>query len=303
MTTRLCCTAIVFWAGSALSGCGSSQVTTPGATSLAAAQAERGSYLYVATGSNVSVLSYPGGRLVRSLGITGHNLCSDKTGDVFIPTTAYQIAEYSHDGTLIQELSDLDTPLGCAVDPTTGDLAVTNEASGAGEVAIFPGAQQPAQYFRDPEVFTYGLCTYDNQGNLFVDGAGSTDVLAELPRGSNTFKNYTLSAKFAAFGDVQWDGRYVTLSDPTAHALYRIELSQRLKVVGTTRVDRWHTAYYGHWPYVQTWIDRDTFIAQTSARARLGLWRYPKGGAPSSITKPFESGNVTISGITISVAP
>ena len=100
-----------------LAGCSG---TTPASRVVAAATAERGSawvlpeasdenLLYVATGANVYVLSYPGGKLVGELDVEGNNICSDKHGDVFVPEGGYQIAEYSHGGASpIQVLYDGD---------------------------------------------------------------------------------------------------------------------------------------------------------------------------------------------------
>ena len=230
--------------------------------------------LYVATGDDVFVLSYPQGKLVGSLGIVGHNLCSDKQGDVFIPSGGYEVLEYAHGGTSpIQTLNSGDIPLGCAVDPTTGNLAVTNEASGAGEVAIFPNAKGTSKWYRDPDIFTYGLCGYDNKGNLFRDGTGTGNFLAELPKGSSTFKNYALDGSFDVFGSVQWDGKRMTLSNPTTAKVYRLKFGKSsFKVVGSTRIDGWQNSYSGHWPYIQTWLKGSSSIAQSNVALRN--WAY-----------------------------
>lgn len=304
-----------------LVGCGGSQslISTPGRmpqTSAAARGAEHGrswmlpdakseNLLYVATGDNVYVLSYPHGKLVGSLGIAGNNLCSDRQGDVFIPTAGYEVVEYAHGGSSpIETLNDGDIPLGCAVDPTTGNLAVTNEASGAGEVAIFPDSKAPSTWYRDPEIYTYGLCGYDAKGNLFVDGSGSGNFLAELPHGQSTFRNYALNGSFDVFGSVQWDGRHMTLSNPTTDQIYRLKLGKSsLEVVGTTQIDGWQNNYSGHWPYIQTWLHGTSFVAQSSSLAKLGLWRYPKGGDASKVIGPFENGPANVYGVTVSLAP
>jgi hypothetical protein len=261
--------------------------------------------LYVGTGSNVYVLSYPKGKLVGSLGISGNDMCSDKNGNVFIPTGGYEVLEYAHGGTSpIQTLDPGDVPLGCAVDPVTGNLAVTNEASGAGEVAIFPHAQNPPTWYRDPDIYTYGLCGYDGNGNLFVDGSGTNNYLAELPKGSSTFVNYPLGNDFDVFGSLQWDGEHMTLSNPTTDEIYRLKFGKSsFKVVGTTQIDGWQNQYAGRWPYVQTWLQDGTFVAQASNLARLGLWRYPSGGDPEKVMRAFEKGSVSINGVAISVAP
>jgi hypothetical protein len=303
-----------------LAGCSGSQppIGAPGAmpqTSTLATQAARGGswmlpeaksedLLYVATGDNVYVLSYPHGKLIGSLGIVGNNLCSDKQGDVFVPTGAYEVVEYAHGGTSpIQTLNAGDIPLGCAVDPTSGNLAVTNEASGAGEVAIFPNAKAPSTWYRDTEIYTYGLCGYDDKGNLFVDGSGSGNFLAELPNGKSTFRNYSLNNSFDVYGSVQWDGKRITLSNPTTQQIYRLRFGKlSLTVVGTTQIDGWQNNYSGHWPYVQTWLQGAEFIAQSSSLAKLGVWLYPKGGNANEVIGPFKSGSVSIYGVTVSLA-
>jgi hypothetical protein len=44
------------------------------------------------------------------------------------------------------------------------------------------------EYYSDPQIGMYGLCANDNTGDLFVDGTGSsTNALAELPKGSESF--------------------------------------------------------------------------------------------------------------------
>jgi hypothetical protein len=259
--------------------------------------------LYVATGDNVYVLSYPGGKLTGSLNAGGHNLCADAKGDVFVPT-GYDVAEYSHGGTLIQTLDDGDVALGCSVDPVTGNLAVTNEGSGCGEVAIFPKARDPEQWYRDPAICTYGLDGYDDRGNLFFDGTGSSNYFAELPKGSSTFKNYVLTGNFfTAYGSVQWDRGAITLTNPSSQEIYRLKPSaSTLKIIGSTHASGWQNPYSGQWPYVQTWLQGGRFIAQASTLAEIGSWRYPAGGNPKNVSGAFKSGTVDIYGIAVSLA-
>jgi hypothetical protein len=268
-------------------------------------QAKAGALLYVATGNDVYVLSYPKGKFVGSLSVTGNNLCADKAGNVFIPTSDYEILEYAHGGTSpIQTLAAGDLPLGCAIDPGTGNLAVTQEASGAGEVAIFPNEKAPSTWYRDPDIYTFGLCGYDDRGNLFVDGTGTGSYLAELPKGSTTFVNYPLASRFDSFGGIQWDGRYIAFSDPTTKQIYRLKFgTSSFKVVGKTRIDGWQNNYSGHWPYIQTWLQGGKFIAQASNLAKLGLWPYPAGERADKVLRPFTTGSVAIYGVTLSVAP
>jgi hypothetical protein len=48
-----------------------------------------GTMAFVATGSDVRIVSYPDGHLVRDLQLTAHTLCSDADGKVFVPTSDY----------------------------------------------------------------------------------------------------------------------------------------------------------------------------------------------------------------------
>lgn len=260
--------------------------------------------LYVATGDNLYVLSYPKGRLIGTLGITAYNICSNSKGDVFVPSAGYQIVEYAHNGKRIQTLQDGDVPLSCAVDPISGTLAVTNEGSGAGEVAIYANAQGSPQYYRDPDISTYGLSGYDNSGDLFVDGSGPENIVAELPRRTTIFKNYVLNSRFDAFDALQWDGTHMTMSNPSSFEIYRLRFGKSsLQVVGTTQIKGWHGRSTGRWPYVQTWLQGKSFIAQSTDLAELGLWSYPLGGNTRKVIGPFKSGTATIYGVTVSVAP
>ncbi len=132
-------------------GCSGSQppIGAPGAmpqTPAIAAHADRGrswmlpeaksasQLLYVTSyqTNDVSVLQLPHGKLVGTL--TGFDApsgeCTDTKGDVFITDLeASQIWEYKHGAQSPKDiLYDPDyAPLGCSVNPTTGDLAVSNE--------------------------------------------------------------------------------------------------------------------------------------------------------------------------------
>jgi hypothetical protein len=306
-------------AAAMLAGCSGSQppIGAPGAmpqVSTTATNADRGrswmlpearagDLLYVATGDNVYILSYPHGKLVGDLGVSSSGLCSNREGDVFI-FSGYGLLEYAHGGTKpIRTLHSGDIPLGCAVDPATNDLAVTQEASGAGEVAIFRHSRGSSTWYRDPDIYMYGLCGYDDRGDLFVDGSGSGNFIAELPKGSKTFTNYALGKRYDVYGGIQWDGQRMTLANPTTHQVFRLRFGkQSFKVTGATHISGWQNDYSGKFPYLQTWIQDSTFIAQSSTLAELGLWSYPAGGKAMNILGPFENGAVSIYGITVSLA-
>ena len=206
-------------AAALLAGCGGSKppIGAPGAMPLAsatAARADRGTswmlsdtsnedLLYASdrqSGVSVDVLSYPKGNVVGQLKFHGmpYGLCSNRSGDVFIPVWSSQtntnyIYEYAHGGTEpIATLTDSGVPFGCAVDPTTGNLAVTNvfglgTGFPPGNVAIYAGAQGTPSYYSDSAITLYGFCAYDDAGDLFVTGQRLGDPIGELPEGSGSF--------------------------------------------------------------------------------------------------------------------
>jgi hypothetical protein len=171
-------------------------------------------------------------------------------------------------------------------------------------VAIFRHSKGTPKWYRDPDIYTYGLCGYDDRGNLFVDGSGSGNFIAELPQGGSAFANYALGKRYDVYGGIQWDGQRMTLANPTTRRVFRLRFGKKsFKVTGSTRIIGWQNDYSGKWPYVQTWIQDGTFIAQSSTLAELGLWSYPAGGKAMNVLGPFKDGSVSIFGMTVSLAP
>ncbi|HTA53388.1 MAG TPA: hypothetical protein VK755_01500, partial [Candidatus Acidoferrales bacterium] len=130
---------------------------------------------------DVYVFSYPKAKLMQTLtGFTDPaGECVDKNGDVFVANTGQKnIIEYAHGGSSPKAtLKDPGYfPVGCAVDPKTGNLAVTNvspSSNAAGNVVVYLRAKgQPTGNYKNAAMPDPLLCGYDNAGNLFVDGAG-----------------------------------------------------------------------------------------------------------------------------------
>jgi hypothetical protein len=244
-----------------LAGCGGSQppIDAPGAmpqTSAIATHAERGKswilpeaksedLLYASSGRTiVSVFNYRTGKLVGTLsGFSGADgECVDKTGDVFITNTDESaVLEYSHGSTTpINTLSDPGyEPYGCSVDPTTGNLAVSNFDGGS--VAVYSDAQGDPTVYSIPEVDVQ-FCGYDNSGNLFIDGLGHSFAfeLFELPRGSGTVLNISLNQNPWP-GPIEWDGKHLALgyggSNSNDVVIYQLSVSgSTATVVGSTSV-------------------------------------------------------------------
>ena len=189
-----------------------------------------------------------------------------------------EVFEYAHGGA--SPIATLSLPgnkytRGCAVDPSTGNLAVvTGEA-----VAIFSGAQGQATVYGAYLTTTY--CSYDNAGNLFVDGFAyqASSGLSEFPVGGSGFRKLSVPAAVDGPGQIQWDGTYLTwastIGEPRTVSQLAISGSQAT-IVGTTTL-------LGMRGYAwQSWIYGSRIIvpyAQRGTKAKnIGIWEYPKGG-------------------------
>ena len=246
------CVALAF-----LAGCGGSQppIGAPGAMAQSQAIATRtdhsGSWmlpeakgedlLYVSnspasshSSAWVTVYSYHRGKLVgilRGFALPGGE-CVDGRGNIFITDTdTGKIFEYAHGGK--HPIATLPAPgpdsLGCSVDPTTGNLAVSSLGFGNnGAVGIYKGAKGSPKLYKNRAFQMYYFCGYDSSGDLFVDGQNrpsSAFEFAELAKGDTKLKKVTLNQSIGFPGGVQWDGKYVTVGDQNTSIVYQFSIS------------------------------------------------------------------------------
>jgi hypothetical protein len=269
--------------------------------------------IYASTegGGDVYIFSYPQHKLMGT--ITGLNWhaegeCVDRSGNVFITTSNFDSAqgtifEFAHGGTQpIASLADPGAATSCAVDPTTGNLAVANETDDSntsghsGDVAIYANAQGSPKIYTDPKMSIMFFCTYDNAGNLFVDNYYGQ--FAELPNRSNAFTNIKIKGMSSSDdGPLQWDGKHiaVTIFSNQAGPL----VIHRVKISGTTGDILGTTALSGQKRFIgQDWISGSTVIAFDDNSHRIGFWPYPEGGnARASARSPKDA---LLWGITLS---
>lgn len=262
--------------------------------------------LYVSDeGTNdVYIYSWPQGKLVGTLtGISyPQGECVDKAGNIFVTSIGVNlrshIYEYAHGGTKrVAKLNDLDVyPHGCAVDPTTGNLAVTNLENvrgGPGNVAIYKHARRLLGYYQAPEKYYYFFCGYDQAGNLFADAGGNISNeygLTELPAGGTTMIDVSLNQTIYYPGAVQWDGRYVAVGDTAANEIYQFRLSGSSgTLAGATRLG-------GASDVLQFWIEKGTVAGANAGSATVMYWKYPAGGkATQTITGLTDPVGVVVS--------
>jgi hypothetical protein len=310
--------------GGGNNGLSSSMPLSPARQSAAQTASSSGTnLLYVDQGyiygnhprGGVLIYTYPGDALVGQFTVsnpsyppaTTEGICSDARGDGFIEAEYYYgttIYKYAHGGTSpIATLGDGGNGYAndCASDPATGSLAVVSRGSpgsGQANVAIFKHAKGTPTTYTDPAINAYYSCSYDNQGNLFIEGTEANgDVeLAELPAGSSTFTNITLPKTFRYTGSVQWDGTYITIS--AASTIYRLTISgSTATIAGTTRV----LGRTKPWTAL-TFIYQEQVIAPDGPeRGEVGFWRYPSGGKPVKVIAA--NGVRGLYSATMSVAP
>ena len=189
------------------------------------ANAKHGDLLYVASGDAVLVYSYPRAKLLQTLsGFEGlDHLCVDAAGNVFVPSFGLQeIFEYAHGGEYpIAMLSDsAGYPYDCSVDPTTGNLAVVNRYSptDGGSIAVYAHASGSPTIYTDSNFNLYYFSTYDDKGNLFVEGFDELGYseFAELPAGGREFRTITLDTIPDLENGLQWVGAYLAVGSATA---------------------------------------------------------------------------------------
>jgi hypothetical protein len=189
-----------------------------------------------------------------------------------------QITEFQVPKTPIRTLSDsVGKPSSCAMD-TSGDLAVgILEGSGAGDIVIFKNASGPGSVMTTPLTAEY-FDGYDNNGNLFADGYnGSSFELVELPKGSSTFQVITTSNAVEFPGSVQWDGKYLTVTDQGAAAIYQYTVS------GTEATLKGTVSLLGSSDCAQTWIATGVVFCADAGNLDGEVFKYPAGGSAIAV--------------------
>jgi hypothetical protein len=245
--------------------------------------------LYVSNVSTVTAYSYPQGKLegtLRGFSDPGGQ-CVDQKGDIFITNLdTGQVFEYAHGGTkpLAVLKSPSADPAGCAIDPTTGNLAVSSLGSGRdGSVGVYKNAQGTPTIYRVKPFQEYWFCGYDTAGNLFVDGQNKDAVLefAELPKGGEALQRITLNQSIGWPGGIQWDGKYVTVGDYNTPVVYQFVIQGTSGTkVGSTSLGGNDVSAVG-----QFFILGRRLIAPNlctgSCTGNVLYYDYPAGGTPT----------------------
>jgi hypothetical protein len=246
-----------------------------------------GQFLYVtdAGAGDVQVYAWP--KPKNPVGtLTGFSepqgACADTKGNVWITsTTAAAILEFKGGATSpTTTLNTTGLPVGCSVDPKTGNLAVTNILSksyGQGSVDVFAGAKGTPKNYSNSGLFKAFFTGYDNKGVLWVSGlsSGYAPVYASLSA-KGKFKLGAISGiEFP--GTTQFDGKTMVTGDQDTSTLYQVK---KFKSTGTV-------VFTGASDIVQGWIEGSSFIGPDAGNLNVGIYKYPQGGAATQTLSGF----------------
>jgi hypothetical protein len=309
-----------------VAGCGGSQnaINVPqGAMAQVTEHEASGSWMlrnssssdlvYAASGKNVYVYSYPGGKQVGTL--TGFSdalgACSDAKGNVWIANASPgsylggTLIEYTHGGTTpIATLQDQGyfVPVACSVDPSTGNLAAANSHGGGSPypIAIWTnGEGSPTYYAPTPGLAANNPFTisYYGNGDLYWRSGRYRKGEGWLPKGGSMLMQFDVR-KSAYYG---WDGRYLVMNGSAkSKAGKSLMTLYTLNGANGTRSGTVELSYTSCIPSLAFWIEgSELAVLCYSANARgMAYYDYPSGGEPITTIS-----GITATGIAISVAP
>jgi hypothetical protein len=269
------------------------------------------SVLFVSDAGTADVYIYKLPTLELMATITGflqpQGECPDGSGDVWVTDAGGQtVYELTHRGQLLNEITDSSTPVGCAWDPTTGDLAVMDlfgSGTTAGNVLVYAKGTGSPKTYRNPKQYYYNFGGYDASGNLFFDGRNGSGrfILSELPKGANVARTITLSGGTIYFpGMVEWNRQTKRLivgdqscGNTDASCVYSVKIAgDRGTIDGKTALDNYaedplcdmvQGAVYGN---EIAGSDYDFCDSNTSATY---VWPYPAGGEPMSFNDTVDA--------------
>jgi hypothetical protein len=251
----------------------------------------------------VDVFSYPFDTLLGTLSgfSLPQGLCTDAAGDVFVADYSNsRMREYAH-GSISPKATLQDPgygPASCAIDPTTGNLAVGNfqgTSAQPGNVALYKGATgSPVAYYSAPSLYHVFFCEYDTAGNLWVDGVSSSSAfdLAELKKGATKFTHIFVNQTFGRTGNLQWVGKYLAIGDLTTSTIYRFLVTgDKATTVGGIDLS-------GASEVVQYLVASGKLIGPEVMGADVGIWKFPAGGTAlktiTGLTAPFGAAISTV---------
>ncbi len=254
--------------------------------------------LYVSDpeGGDVATYTYPDGKQVATIPFNQPaGMCVSKSGNVFIadPSQSH-VRVYAHGATKpTRTLTDAGyNPLGCAIDPNSGNLAVTSYlgSNGHGSLAIYTHAIGSPKVYDDVNIPRMFYAGYDGAGNLFLDGETKARkvVVGELVKGGTHVQSITLNQTIATAGGVQWDGTNLAIGDVSASVIYRFTIAgAKGTKVGSTPLNG--SAYVDEFSIQGTQV-----VVPDYVNGKVRYYKYPGGGSPVKTIEGFTSPLATV---------
>jgi|HubBroStandDraft_4_1064222.scaffolds.fasta_scaffold00003_275 hypothetical protein len=251
--------------------------------------------------ADVFIFTMPAMQLKGTL--TGFNgpqgMCSDKQGNIWVVNSGTsQGLKYSRSGQMLGSVNDPSgIPTGCAVNPTNGDLALSETlgTSGAGGIEVYHnGSGSPTRY-SNPSQYEYFFPAYDTAGNLYADGLSyptEAFMISELPSGSGTMHTVNYSGGTIRFpGGVNWDrvNGQLVVNDQECQGVYA-SCTYQLTVSGSSAMIVGSTPLT-NFDGTACDVDQGTIapfskyfagpcITFAYSVSSVDRWAYPSGGTP-----------------------
>jgi hypothetical protein len=240
--------------------------------------------IYVSNLKDVTIYSYPGGILLGKLKgfLEAAGECVDKAQNVWITDIGHgRLVEYAHGGTKPLRIIKGAIGPGCAIDPATGNLAVTTEGT---ILNVYKDARGKPMPYTDADITAFWFCGYDKQGNLFADGSHyerrKPFELAELRRGGSSLQTINVAASFNGPGGIQWDGKYLAVGDGET-TIYQLSINgSNAEVAGTTHLGGSADFIYQFFVKGMTLIAPNNYFKNHKALSNVLFFDYPTGGQP-----------------------
>jgi hypothetical protein len=248
------------------------------------ARGARSNLLYVSDtiSSAIFVFTYPELKLTGYLptGAEPAALCADKSQNVWVTLSSGVLLEYAHGATtpFASLGSPKIEPLNCAVDPRSGDLAVSGYGDRGGpQLEVYRNARGRPTLLSPTD--GAAACTYDHGGNLYVDGytEQANLTIAMLPHRSSKFQYFQTSTPMRFPGNVQWDGKYLAVGDQATNTIYRFDVATSgMTEVGSLTLDQ--SNGIGQFYIYRKRIIAPPSLLETENGGTLSIYSYPSGG-------------------------
>jgi hypothetical protein len=263
----------------------------------------------------IFVLSLHGGKLVGTFSFSKEpwGLCSDRAGDVFMTRGTDDgkygvVTEFAH-GSLVP-IAELKLSYGasaCAIDPTTGDLAVSGGRSSVIAVYAPPFVRRPIRRFTTYSLEASIYVSYDDKGNLYYSTVSYSSgsrvyVLKKNGRAPKLVEN--LTPREASGWPAGWQNdRLVFAAGGGDNSIEHIRISGTVgSVTRVTSLEGTEMDFGGNQFCADGSIVAAPFSIERNGHGRnkVGIWAYPSGKRISTLGG---FGAVFLEGITISRVP